>query len=234
MTLIPEQYQELDLILNEMAATNAHCATFISLEGAEGSSSACASVAKKLMRQNKTVLVIDLNPLSPFYVEKAVNEEAKKWCFDDISCQLSVIEHQEVNLLTIQNLTKIDSAKNKEVMKNAILRLRQEFEYVLLDMSPILKVNRNNIPLHALSECSDIVFLTVALGENGEEALCNGIKDLRHSGHENIKVLVSQHCFKPLGMRIVNFLERKVPKWPRTCRFLKNKISKQTWLFKHH
>ena len=234
MKIIPEQYHELETICNTIKDSDARCVTFISLHGAEGSSSACISTARRLQSQNQSVLIIDLNPISSFNIDEHLPNLTNEWRFDDISCQLSVLPYKEVNVLTIKNLSAIESAKNKHVLNEAIIRLKQEYDYILLDMSPALKLNRNNVPLHSLSLCSDLTLVTVGLGINDEESLCEGVRELKQAGHSNIKVLVSQHDFAPLGERILQFLESRKKKWPKLCSLLKNKVHKQKWLFKHY
>ena len=234
MNLIPGQYHELETICNTLIDDEARCVTFISLYGGEGSSTACISVAQRLQSQKKSVLVIDLNPISSFRLDKQLPTLTKLWRFDDISCQLCVMPYQGIEVLTIHNLESIDSAKNKHVLNEAVLRLKQEYDYVLLDMSPALKLNRNNVPLHSLSLCSELTLVTVAFGINDEESLCQGVAELKQAGHSNIKLLVSQHSFAPLGERMLLLLQRHSPKWPRLCAFLTSKINKQKWLFKHY
>ena len=102
---------------------------------------------------------------------------------------------------------------------------------MLLDMSPALKRNRGNVPLHALSLCSDLTLLTVALGVNDEESLCSAVKNLKHAAHKHIRIIIGQHKFAPLGVRMIASLKARQHKWPRLTRFLINKINRQQWLF---
>jgi len=234
MNLIPEQYHELETICNALIDNSARCVTFISLTGSAGSSTACASVAKRLQSQNKNILIIDLNPLHSFKLKEQLPQNQGTWRFDDISCQLSVIPYQGINILPISNIESIETAKNKHTLNDAILRLKQEYDYVFLDMSPTLRLNRNNVPLHSLSLCSDLTLLTVALGINDEEELCKGVSELKQAGHKNIQILISQNNFAPLGERMLKAIDKRAHKWPRFSKILKNKISKQTWLFQHH
>ncbi|AQQ01053.1 capsular biosynthesis protein [Pseudoalteromonas sp. SG45-5] len=234
MKLIPKQYHELEVICNTMIDHNARCITFISLSGSEGSSSVCVSVAKRLQSQHKSVLIIDLNPINTFCLDDKLPTACNPWRFDDISCQLGVTNYEGISLLAIQNLAAIEPAKNKHVLNDAVARLKQEYDYILIDMSPALKLNRNNVPLHSLSICSELTFVTVALGINDEESLCKGIRELKQAGHGNIKILISQHNFAPLGERIVKLLEKHAVKWPKLSSRIKAKIIKQRWLFGHH
>lgn len=229
MKLIPAQYQELEAVCNEIDNSKARCICFISLTGNEGSTSLCASVAKRLSLQAAKVLIIDLNPLNPFKFEKPETQES--WCFSDISCQLNIINTEQVDLLTMQHLKELESVKNKSVLNDAIERIKQEYDYIFLDMSPALKCNRGNVPLHALSLCTDLTFLTVSLGYNDEEALCHGVANLEHAGVNNVKIVVAQHKFAPLGSRIVKTLKTLEPRWPKLTEYLLNKVIKQRWLF---
>ncbi|MDC3190459.1 AAA family ATPase [Pseudoalteromonas elyakovii] len=229
MKLIPAQYQELEAVCNEIDNSKARCICFISLTGNEGSTSLCASVAQRLSLQAAKVLIIDLNPLNPFKFDEPKTPES--WCFSDISCQLNIINTEQVDLLTMAHLKELESVKNKSVLNDAIERIKQEYDYIFLDMSPALKCNRGNVPLHALSLCTELTFLTVSLGYNDEEALCHGMANLEHAGVNNVKIVVAQHQFAPLGTRIVKTLKAFQPKWPKLTEYLLNKVIKQRWLF---
>ena len=131
----------------------------------------------------------------------------------------------------MQNLSELDSAKDKQVMKDAVERLLQEYDYILIDMSPAMKMNRGNIPLHALSLCSEMTIVNVGLGVNDEESLCTSIKNIKHGGHHQIRIVVTHHHFAPLGDRLLYSLEQYRKRWPRITQFLINKVNRQTWLF---
>ncbi|MBD1582155.1 capsular biosynthesis protein [Pseudoalteromonas sp. S16_S37] len=232
MKTIPYQFQELETVCNEITNQKANCVTFLSLTGNGGASSLCKSVAAGLKAERNRVLVIDLNPLNPMPVPQGA--DAQYWQFDDISCQLCVIEGPEHDFLTISHLAELESAKNKLTMQYAIERLRQEYDYVLIDMSPAMKLNKGNVPLHALSSCSQMTILIASLGHNDEEALCIGLKHLRESGHKTIRVVVSQHHFEPLGERVMRQLYKHKARWPRLTRWLGDKLQRQAWLFHNH
>lgn len=231
MKLIPSQYQELEAICSEIDNAKARCITFLSLTGSEGSTSLCASIATRLSLQSQKVLIIDLNPISPFRLNECQEADAEQWCFSDISCQLNIINTGQVDILTMQYLKDIETVKNKALLYDGIERLKQEYDYIFLDMSPALKCNRGNVPLHSLSLCTDMTFLTVSLGFNDEEALCHGMTNLEQAGLNVVKIAVSQHDFAPLGIRLISSLKSKQHKWPKMSSYLINKIIRQRWLF---
>ncbi|CAH9061927.1 hypothetical protein PSECIP111951_02589 [Pseudoalteromonas holothuriae] len=232
MKIIPHQFQELESVCNEITNQESRCVTFMSLTGNGGASSLCKSVACGLSSQKNRVLLIDLNPLNPVGLPN--DSHAKFWQFDDISCQLCTIESADHDLLTISHLSELESAKNKRVIQYAIERLLQEYDYILIDMSPALKLNKGNIPLYALSSCSQMTIIVAALGHNDEESFCTALKYLKESGHQNIKVVVSQYHFEPLGEKVLTQLNKIKARWPRLSNWLSIKLQQQRWLFHNH
>ncbi|BBN81656.1 hypothetical protein PA25_16410 [Pseudoalteromonas sp. A25] len=232
MKTIPYQFQELERVCNEITEQKARCVTFLSLTGNGGASSLCKSVSCGLSAEHNRVLLIDLNPLNPTPLPNG--SETQCWQFDDISCQLSVIETPEHDLLTISHLNELESAKNRLTMQYAIERLLQQYDYILIDMSPVMKLNKGNVPLHALSACSNMTILVAALGHNDEESLCLGLKHLQDSGHKSVRVVVTQHHFEPLGKRLIRHLQKSSTRWPKLANWLDSQIRKQHWLFHNH
>jgi Mrp family chromosome partitioning ATPase len=119
-------------------------------------------------------------------------------------------------------------------MQYAVERLWQEYDFVLMDMSPAMKLNKGNVPLHALSSCSQMTIVTASLGHNDEEALCASLKHLKESGHNNIRIVISQHHFEPLGERVLRQLSKHKDKFPKLSNWLSGKLLKQSWLFHNH
>ena len=117
--MIPSQYQELEAVCNEIDNLKARCICFISLTGSEGSTSLCTSVATRLCNQSKKVLIIDLNPISPFKLDQNQSTDVGPWCFSDISCQLNIISTDHVDILTMQHLNEIRQTNPKIAVRMA-------------------------------------------------------------------------------------------------------------------
>jgi hypothetical protein len=231
MRLIPHEYQEIEAICSDLNKTKARCILVCSLAGASGVTTICQSVAERFKAKHNRVLIMDLNPISE---DKVSLLDAEPWCFSDISCQLNIVEGDGIDYLSMSNLKDLEPAKNQQVLADAIERLKQEYSHIILDMSPVLKVNRGNIPFQSLSTCVDTCFLVVALGKDDEEALCNGQKQLEESGISNIKLLVNQNHQPPLGGLLLNAIEDKLINYPNLAATLKSMIRKQRWLFHAH
>jgi hypothetical protein len=231
MKLIPHEYQEIEAICSDLSKTKAHCILVCSLNGASGVTTLCHSVAERLKVKHNKVLIMDLNPISD---DKLDLYDAQPWCFSDISCQLNIVEGNGIDYLSMANLRDLEPAKNQTVISDAIERLEQEYSHIILDMSPVLKVNRGNIPFMSLSTSADVCFLVVALGKDDEEALCNGQKALEEAGISNIKLVVNQNHQPPLGGLLLQSIDNNLQNYPKVSSTLKSMIRKQRWLFYAH
>lgn len=231
MKLIPHEYQEIEAICSDMNKQKAHCILVCSLAGSSGVTTLCHSIAERLKAKHSRVLIMDLNPISSGKLDLL---EAEPWCFSDISCQLNIVEGNGVDYLSMAHLKDLEPAKNQQIIADAIERLQQEYSHIILDMSPVLKINRGNIPFQSLSVCTDVCFLVVALGKDDEEALCNAHKQLDEAGISNVKIVVNQNHQPPLGGLLLKSIEERLHRHPNLAASLKSMVRKQKWLFHAH
>lgn len=232
MKIIPPQYQEIESLFQQVKDQDAKVVTLISPYGTEGTSSVTFSLASKIMSAKKSVLVVELNqfqPIKPQFL--GFNEQVEDWCFSDISCQLNIIELKKVPFLSLSGLIDIEKARESNVLNEAILRLQQEFEYILIDMSPALRVNKMNIPLHVVSKFTDLTLVCAALGKNSESDLLEAQTKIQLAGFKNISYVVMQQYLPPLGPQLISTIKNRLVKFPKIQRWLLNIVKKQQWLF---
>lgn len=235
MRLIPSYYQELETIVQAIQSSDGGCITFFTPKGGEGSSSLLCSIAHRLGRANKRVLIVDLNQFKPMPVEVFGRVETDKtWCFDDISCQTNVIVKPPFSFLSALNMQQSNQMREDETVKQAFIRLRQEFDYILIDMCPLLRVNRLNFPSKILADISTANLLCVSLGVTSEGELSQSMNKLGAEGFANTQVIVSQFSHPPLGPKLVAKIETLFAKLPRLRSWLSDKTKQQQWLFESH
>lgn len=131
----------------------------------------------------------------------------------------------------MSGLIDIEKARESHVLSEAIIRLQQEFEYILIDMSPALRVNKMNIPLHVVSKFTDLTLVCAALGKNSESDLLEAQTKIQLSGFKNISYVVMQQYLPPLGPQLIESIKKRMVKFPKTQKKLLNLISNQQWLF---
>ncbi|WP_026374789.1 tyrosine-protein kinase family protein [Aestuariibacter salexigens] len=233
MKLIPDFYQELDSIVQTTSSCEAKCICFMSPEGGTGVSSLTMSMAQRLKKTSARVLVLDLNQYHPLSEQLSLSfPDDTKWRFDTISSQLSIIEQSGIYFLSVTELSGHDSARDALIVADAFARWRQEFDFILVDLSPLLRVNQHNIPSRVFAQAAQMTVLVVSAGETTEDALVSANQKLQEEGFNNINVVMSQLKLPPLGPQLL----RKITKTHWLPVFIKKKLEKwvlaQSWLFK--
>lgn len=233
MKIIPKHYQEVEELYKQLQSESARCITLISANGQEGTTSLTFSLAERLVAAHHNVLVIDLNQCQPINLaDLGCDEQVEPWCFDDISCQTNVITLPNCSLLTVQGLNNSQDIRNSAIIEEAMLRLRQEYDYILMDMSPALRVNRANLPLHILAKCTDLTLVCVALGKNTEEDVSNTHATLQKAGLTECRFVILQQYLPPLGPQLLTFFNEKLHNFPKLQRYLTNQVQKRAFLFR--
>lgn len=233
MKIIPKQYQELEVIFEAINSENSRCIAFASPNGHSGATSLAISVAKRLSGRNERVLVIDLNTCNPMSGNDLVSmpNTLAKWSFGDISCQLNAQAIDDFYFLSITQLQDLALVREKDVFGMAILMLKQEFDYILFDMSPICKKNHANFPLHLLLSVTDLLLLDIALGKTTQETLDTVVSELKQANCKRYEIVVSQMFMPPLGERLIESINKRCYKLPKLKHRLINFVNKQHWLF---
>ncbi len=233
MKLIPDSYQELDNIIQAASAAEAKCMCFLSPDGGEGVSSLTMSVAARLHKTSNRVLVLDLNQFHPMSKQlPAIGEHSATWRFDTISSQLNISEHSGVHFLSVTELDDKDVARDPKVVREAFKRWQQEFDVILVDLSPLLRVNQHNIPSRVFAEASDINILVAAAGSTTEEALVSANQRLVEEGFKNVNIVLSQTALPPLGPKLLAKIDALSVIPSKLKVMLKNTIVRQAWLFR--
>jgi Mrp family chromosome partitioning ATPase len=233
MNIIPEQYQEIESICESLNRHNARCVVFDSFHSRSGTSSLAISVARRLGNQKERVLLIDLNAYNPIKSSKQITipDDLANWCFSDVTCQLNTQQVENFHFLSISTIDDLNKVREKEIFEMAIKMLKQEFDYILFDTSPLLQKNSANFPHHLLSSVSDLVVLNVALGKTSQDELDNTIINLKKSGCKNIEYIVTQMYMPPLGLRLIESVNKRLKHFPKIKQKLIRFIKKRTWLF---
>lgn len=236
MKLIPTKYQELETIYQLIQKDNSRCIALSSPEGGEGNTSMAMSIARRLSAAQNSVLFLDLNRCNPLTHEdcREIVEQPPEWDFSDISCQLSTINIGLVDFLGVKQLRDSELSREKHIVKEAIIRMQQEYDYIIIDLSPVNRNNQENVPAHILVESVDLFIVTVAIGETIEADLMAAQLELEKSGFSNVKFVVAQHNMPALGPLLLQSFEKKLQRIP----WLKAKLTKlvqgQDWLFQTH
>lgn len=233
MNMIPDDFQEIENIVRMIDANHAACISLLTPDGNAGASSVALSVANRLKRQAKRVLILDLNLQSPFkdkLFDKAMT--LPQWRFDTISSQLNVQQQEGLYYLSVMDLCAHESAREIKVVEDTFTRWREEFDYIIVDQSPLLEINKQNIPSRVFASVVDISIMLVCSGYTTEESLAQAMQKARAEGYKNLCLVLSQIHFPPLGPKLIHSINQKafIPVWLK--RWSSKVIKQQAWLYR--
>ena len=233
MRTIPETYQEIESIVRYIDDNQVKCITVTAPESNAGASTLALSLANRLKKRAQRILVLDLNRQHPM---KAALFESKlslpKWQFDTISTQLNVAQNAGLYFLSVDDLQERDTARDSKVIADAFCRWQQEFDYVIVDLCPLLSVNKQNLPSSVFAAVSELTLMMVAPGKTTEETLKLSLQKCKTEGFKQIQIVVSQIHLPPLGPKLEHSLNnlRFMPKNLK-CRLL-SLVKRQAWLYR--
>jgi hypothetical protein len=226
MKLIPSEYQESEALYNWVKSAKASCVTVLSPKGGEGNSTLAMSLANKFAVAGYRVLYVDLQ--GDQSLSNSLNPEMV-WRFSDISCQLNTQMLGSLNVLSILHYDGA-SLKDSDVIEQAFLRLKQEFQLIVIDSTAVLRNNKGNLPLHSLANASELTLLNVAVGYNTDEEVVSALTKIEQAGLKNLHVTLNYQYMPALGPEINAFLQTKLARYQGLKRKLVDFIAKQNWL----
>lgn len=229
----PQFYHELDSIIHESAEKNARCICLFSPCGNAGVSSLTISLASRYKDASPRILVLDLNHKNPMSSDFFSHDgPAEKWQFDTISAQLNVNDDEGIYYLSITELDYKDALHDISVIDDAFARWRVEFDYVIVDLSPLLTNDTSAIPPNVFAHVAELTLLMVATGETTEEQLVMACQKLNELNYKNVNMVVSQVKMPPLGPLLVKKVQSLSFIPFKFKRMMIGFIERQYWLFR--
>lgn len=250
MKIMPAQYKEVDELFEVISQHGKQVVTVTSLRGQEAVSSLILSLANRFVLADNKVLILDLNSCHAqlselFHYPLTETGLFTHWRFDDISCQLAVQNFEwmgnagsrisrlhNLQFLSHLALSSDVEARDHSLMNEAILRLRAEFDLILIDATPVLEVNQSNIVANLPAACSDLVLLNIGLGRHQDLDLLQAQREL-NIDQDKLLAVITQTDQPPLADLLKQqLLQGRASRFiPGVLRqFLLRVIAKQHWL----
>ena len=226
MKTIPSYYQEVEEVFQYTLGMGKHVIGISCPMGKEGVSILAHSLAQRCVDGGLHTLLIDLTDIGS---QQMITHE--QWTFTDISCQLMAkpLPLSKVEYLPGEAILKSDmNARDIQVLQEAVCRLRQEYDVIIFEMPPVLRVNKYNAVGLLCCHVVDACVLGLMWGISNEAQLIKAKDKLQKLGAREICLVGSQFSLPPLGGRILARLKRKPMGLFK--RMLANWIQSQDWL----
>ncbi len=179
---IPATHAEIEqLYLQcELQECNSICLT--SCQEKEGVTSIAMALTERFLLAGHSTILVDLNLFHPGFSDSTlgIDSEDEEAHQDIKRLHPRLIEHKE-SLRCFTGLTvPADSPsqlmyKRPDMLKKLCTQLREHYDRIIIDTSPLLNVNRNNIPAQSVATACDATILVVLAGRTSKAKVTTAI-----------------------------------------------------------
>ncbi|MEC7307176.1 chromosome partitioning protein ParA [Vibrio crassostreae] len=219
MTISAIQAEVEQLYLaSELNGQKSICVT--ACHSGDGVTSIATALAERFLLAGHSTLYVDLNLFNPAFKDLHMLEEKQ---------QGRLIEHVESQRLFMgvpaPQVTSTQLAyKDPETLTKVVSQWLETYERVVVDTSPLLNVNKGNIPAQSVASACDCTLLVVAYGETSTHNLTQA-KKLLDAQNISLPGCVMNMKYTP---SFANELIRQVNKLKLLPRSLQEKI--KSWI----
>ncbi|MDN3680250.1 chromosome partitioning protein ParA [Vibrio tapetis subsp. quintayensis] len=164
--MIPSTHAEIEqlYLAAELAECRSLCIT--ACNSGDGVTSFASALAERYLLAGHSTLLVDLNMFNPAFrnIEINVGESAEEW-----------IEHESSHKLFVGLPVPNDRStqlayKDPKNMQLAVTKWLEKYDRVIVDTSPLLQVNRGNIPAQSVaSACDETILVTLGSATNANQ-----------------------------------------------------------------
>jgi len=176
---------ELQRIYNFVTSQNLRSVALTECNSGEGISSLALALAQRHLLAGFKTLVVDLNLYRPSLQPVLDVQETKQNDLLFPSPQLMMPQGQQIALTGVapsNGRTPLMKLRSSGLLRNAIQKWQQEFDLVIVDTSPLNRINANNIPAEQAAAACDGAILVVLAGQTSQAEVNEGMARLKEAG----------------------------------------------------
>lgn len=211
---IPIQYLELESLYASTLARGIRSLAVTSAEGGEGVSTICEALARRAEADGLKTLLVDLNLYHPG------RPAAQAWGPNDVPEPLS--QGQALAVLPAPG-KDLMAFRNKETLRQLLVRWLEHYDVVLFDTSPLNALNRGNIPADLVCAACEGALLVVLAGVTPTTMVQSAVEKLTRAEANLLGAVFNDRVNPRLASEILRELNRlpsnRLTEWlKRWCR----------------
>ncbi|WP_299692553.1 chromosome partitioning protein ParA [uncultured Vibrio sp.] len=211
-------------LASELNAHNSICVT--ACHSGDGVTSIAAALAERFLLAGHSTLYVDLNLLNPAFKDLNMREDNQ---------QGQLIEHVESQRLfmgvTAPQLASTKLAyKDPTTLKKVVNLWLEKYDRVVIDTSPLLNINKGNIPTQSVASACDSTLMVIAYGETSTHHLQQAKKLLEAPGINLVGSVMNMKQAPSFAQELVRQLNRMTFIPTRLRDNLTNKLSQNEFL----
>ncbi|EPE37409.1 AAA family ATPase [Candidatus Photodesmus anomalopis] len=221
---IPSTHAEIEQIYLTTELSNCKSLCITACQSGDGVTSIASALAERYLLAGYKTLLVDLNMFHPAFRKLSLHSGKtikEHWIEDSYN-------HRLFTGITIPNDSSKQLAyKDPSVMKGLIEKWLNHFERIIIDTSPLLKINRNNIPAQNVASACEKTILIVRGGITTINQIETAISLLKLETISLLGTVLNKKEQTPLNQELICTF-RKIPFISKT---LRDKI--ESWLLKN-
>ncbi|MFA0077924.1 chromosome partitioning protein ParA [Vibrio artabrorum] len=152
-------------LASELNGQKSICVT--ACHSGDGVTSVATALAERFLLAGHSTLYVDLNLFNPAFKDLNLLEDNQ---------QAQLIEHVETQRMFIgvpapQVVSTQLAYKDPATLKKAVTQWLSKYDRVVIDTSPLLNINKRNIPAQSVASACDGALIVVAYGETSTHHL---------------------------------------------------------------
>ncbi|MBD1564391.1 chromosome partitioning protein ParA [Vibrio sp. S12_S33] len=212
---IPATHAEIEQIYMAAELADCHSLCITACQTGEGVTSVASALAERYLLAGHQTLLVDLNLFNPAFrnLELTINsnQQQEYWIENKET-------HQLFTGLAIPNERATQLAyKDPNTMAKAVAGWMSKFDRVIVDTSPLLQVNKGNIPAQSVASACDKTILVVMGGATTSGQISTAMNLLQSEKIDFLGSVLNIKNQPPLSQELVRELDR-IPFIPQSWR----------------
>lgn len=169
MIPLPIRYIELENVYAQTFGNEARCVAITAPQGGEGVSTLAYALARRAAAASKKTLLVDMNLARPS-VAARFGLQSKEWSPEGGSSGKAVEAFPSIFLSILPAPKRAQSwaFRDARTLRECIERWTEEYDFVVIDTSPINRSNQGNIPPDLVCAACDMTVLVALSGRTTE------------------------------------------------------------------
>ncbi|WP_260258420.1 chromosome partitioning protein ParA [Vibrio intestinalis] len=228
--MIPATHTEIEQIFLAAEAKQCRSLCVTACDSGDGVTSVATALTERYLLAGRSVLLVDLNLYNSGFNDLAITFDTQDSTntFNHSSAKVTWLEQQSskqvfTGIAKPSSPSELVQYSDPQCLAKYIEDWLQSYDRVVIDTSPLLKINRGNIPAQAVAQACQFALLVVLATQTTQSQL-EQAKQLLHANQtEIIGCVLNSHYQPTLASEISRQIER-LPLIPRRM--------KQTWIDK--
>jgi len=225
--LIPFQNVELERIYTQTLAGKVRSLAITAANSGEGVTTLATALAHRNLMAGRATLMVDLNLWNPSLngvLDLGIPGQGNQLL---PSPQLINEGGQADALVGVTAPTSRDPViklREPGVLEQCIEEWHKDYDTVIIDTSPINRINARNIPAERVAAACDATLMTVLAGRTTETMVSTAVKKLHDAGAEIMGSVINDHFNPSLKDEMLREI-RRIGRLKAVANWLSKKVS---------